>query len=408
MLCRLDNMPIEEVFLDLGFTPPSNSFLTKEQLTESEAYFPLRLYVNPRNFLVQVDEYKKANEIFCNDYAYFSSCSTSWLKHAEEYVEKMCKRFHYNEQSQVVEIASNDGYLLQYFQKKNVPVLGVEPSRNVAEVAMEKGIKTLVRFFGLELANELKESGCEPDLILGNNVFAHVPDINDFVKGLKVLLKADGVITLEFPSLMRLIDETQFDTIYQEHFSYFSFYSVQLILKKHGLAIFDVEELPTHGGSLRIYAKHEEDTSRDIKNSVHDLLKEEISRGMTDIAYYSGFQEKVNSLKNEFLSFLLEQQQAKKKVIAYGAAAKGNTLLNYCGIKKDLIQFVVDISSYKQGKYLPGSHIPVVSEEAIRHERPDYIVILPWNLKNEITEQLSYVREWGCKFVVAIPTLTVF
>lgn len=408
MHCRVDNTPIEEVFLDLGFTPPSNSFLTKEQLSESEVHFPLKLYVNPRNFLVQIDEYKKANEIFCDDYAYFSSCSVSWLKHAEAYVEKMCARYHYNDRSQIIEIASNDGYLLQYFQKRNIPVMGIEPSKNVAEVAMQKGINTLVRFFGLDLAKELKENGNEPDLILGNNVFAHVPDINDFVQGLKLLLKQEGIITLEFPSLMHLIDEIQFDTIYQEHFSYFSFHSAQLILEKHGLVIFEVEELKTHGGSLRIYVKHEEDTSKDIHQSVYDLIQKEKSRGMTELAYYKGFQEKVDLLKDKFLSFLLEQKSAKKTVVAYGAAAKGNTLLNYCGIKKDLIQFVADISPFKQGKYLPGNHIPIVNEEAIRNLQPDYIVILPWNLKNEITQQLSYVREWGCKFVVAIPSLSIF
>lgn len=408
MYCRVDNVPIQEVFLDLGFTPPSNSFLTKDQLIEAEAYFPLKLYVNPDNFLVQIDEYKKADEIFCSNYAYFSSCSTSWLKHAEDYVDKMCQRYHYNESSQVIEIASNDGYLLQYFQKRKIPVIGIEPSENVAQVAIQKGIETRINFFGLEFARELYEKGKAADLIIGNNVFAHVPDINDFVKGLKRLLKMGGVITLEFPSLMNLVDEIQFDTIYHEHFSYFSFHSAQMLLQKHGLVIFDVEEIKTHGGSLRIYAKHEEDLSKGVESRVFDLLEKEKLRGMNELSYYKGFQEKVDSVKNEFLLFLLEQKFADKTVAAYGAAAKGNTLLNYCGVKKDLIEFVVDISSFKQGKYLPGSHIPIVPEDEIRKRKPDYIVILPWNIKDEVMDQLHYVRDWGCKFVVAIPKLRIF
>lgn len=405
MNCRFDNNPLSEVFIDLGSSPASNSFLTQDQLNESESYYPLKLYVSETSFLVQIDEYKKAGQIFGNNYAYFSSISKSWLRHAKLYADKVQERFDLNENHQVVEIASNDGYLLQYFKEKNIPVLGIEPSSNVAEAAMSKGIDTITEFFGQELARRLRKEGISADLLIGNNVLAHVPDLNDFVSGMKILLNPEGVITMEFPHLMKLIDEVQFDTIYHEHFSYFSLYTAILVFKKHGLTIFDVEELNTHGGSLRIYARHEEDLSKSITANVDNLLKDEIEKGVNEIKFYKGLQDKVNHVKNRFLSFLIEQKFSGKSVVGYGAAAKGNTFINYCGIKQDLIKFVVDASPYKQGKYLPGSHIPVVAEDAIRKEKPDFIVIFPWNIKEEIMDQLSYVREWGCQFVVAIPSL---
>ncbi|MCS6821114.1 MAG: class I SAM-dependent methyltransferase [Microscillaceae bacterium] len=408
MNCRFDNLPLTHVFIDLDFSPPSNSFLTAEQLNEPEVYYPLKLYVSERTFLVQIDEYKKADEIFSQDYVYFSSYSTSWLAHCKQYVEMITTRLELNETSHVVEIASNDGYLLQYFKEKDIPVLGIEPTLGTAQVAQSKGISTWVAFFGTELAEKLVQQGKQADLLIGNNVLAHVPNLNDFVAGLKIALKPTGVITMEFPHLMQLIENNQFDTIYHEHFSYFSFLTVKQIFEKHGLTLFDVEEIPTHGGSLRIYAKHTENDALSISKSVYVLLEKEISKGMNTLVYYQGFQEKADKIKYDFLSFLLEQKKLGKKIAAYGAAAKGNTLLNYCGIRKDLITFVVDKSPYKQGKYLPGSHIPVVSEEVLKLEKPDFVIIFPWNIKEEIEKQLSYIRNWNGKFVVAIPELKVF
>lgn len=408
MNCRFDGLPLKHIFVDLGFSPPSNSFLTEEQLNEPEVYYPLKLYVSERTFLVQIDEYKKANEIFSKDYVYFSSYSTSWLAHCKQYVEMVTERFGLNSQSQVVEIASNDGYLLQYFQEKNIPILGIEPTLSTAQVAQEKGIPTWIEFFGVELAKKLISEGKQADLLLGNNVLAHVPNLNDFVAGLKIALKPSGVVTMEFPHLMQLVENNQFDTIYHEHFSYFSFLTVKQIFEKHGLTLFDVEEIPTHGGSLRIYAKHTENKHLPIGKNVNELLNKEISRGMNTLDYYQGFQEKVDKIKYDFLTFLLTQKKLGKKVVGYGAAAKGNTLLNYCGIKKDLIKFVVDKSPHKQGKFLPGSHIPVVDEEAIKQYTPDFVFIFPWNIQKEIEGQLSYIRDWNGKFVVAIPELKVF
>lgn len=408
MNCRFDNLPLTHVFIDLDFSPPSNSFLTAEQLNEPEVHYPLKLYVSERTFLVQIDEYKKADEIFSQDYVYFSSYSTSWLAHCKQYVEMITTRLELNETSQVVEIASNDGYLLQYFKEKNIPVLGIEPTLGTAQVAQSKGISTWVAFFGIELARKLVQQGKQADLLIGNNVLAHVPNLNDFVAGLKITLKPTGVITMEFPHLMQLIENNQFDTIYHEHFSYFSFLTVKQIFEKHGLTLFDVEEIPTHGGSLRIYAKHTENNALSVSENVYALLEKEISKGMNTLAYYQGFQEKADKIKCDFLSFLLEQKRVGKKIAAYGAAAKGNTLLNYCGIRKDLITFVVDKSPYKQGKYLPGSHIPVVSEEVLKLEKPDFVIIFPWNIKEEIEKQLSYIRAWNGKFVVAIPELKVW
>ena len=407
MKCRFDALPLSAVFVDLGFCPPSNSYLLKEQLNNSEAYYPLKLYVSDRTFLVQVDELKSAHEIFSEDYAYFSSFSKSWLKHAENYVEMMVSRFGIDKDWQVVELASNDGYLLQYFKQRGVPVLGVDPSLSVATAARQKGIDTRVDFFGTELVNQLTAAGVRADLLLGNNVLAHVPDLNDFVGGMKVLLSEDGIITMEFPHLMNLVDGVEFDTIYHEHFSYFSFYTVIKIFAAHGLEIFDVDEIPTHGGSLRIYAQHT-NGPQSVSPNVNALLEKEKKKGMQTLEYYKGFQDKVDQVKIGLLKFLIEQKEAGKKVAAYGAAAKGNTLLNFCGVRGDFISFVVDACDYKQGHYLPGSHIPIVSEDRIREEKPDYIVILPWNLKDEIVEQLSYIREWGGQFVIPIPKLRCF
>lgn len=408
MKCRFDKLPIEEVFVDLGFSPPSNAYLTTSQLNDPEVYFPLKLFVNERNFLVQVDEYEKAANIFGAEYAYFSSYSKSWLEHSKHYVEMMTERFGLSSDQLVIEVASNDGYLLQYFKEKQIPVLGIEPTLSTARVAREKGIESITEFFGVNVAMELKETCRQADLLLGNNVLAHVPDINDFVEGLKVALKPKGVITMEFPHLMQLVEQNQFDTIYHEHFSYFSFHTVKKIFEAHGLKMFDVEEIPTHGGSLRIFACHQEDKERPEERNVKALLKKESDKGMLDLDYYRDFQRKVNQVKNRFLYFLLEQSRRGKKVGAYGAAAKGNTLINYCGVKPDLIPWVVDASPHKQNKYLPGSHIPVLSEDIIKEEKPDYVIILPWNIKTEIAEQLNYIRDWDGKFVTAIPELKIW
>jgi hypothetical protein len=385
--------------------PPSNSFLTAGQLNEPEVFYPLKVYTCGNCFLVQVDEYKKSDAIFNNEYVYFSSFSTTWLKHAKEYTDSMVARFGFGASSQVVEIASNDGYLLQYFKEKNIPVLGIEPTANTAQVAIDKGIDTIVDFFGTRLATELAAKGRKADLLLGNNVLAHVPDIVDFVGGMKNLLAPAGVITMEFPHLMQLVDNRQFDTIYHEHFSYLSFHTVQRIFASRGLELFDVEELPTHGGSLRIYARHAEDASKPVTGRVGALLAKEKAAGMTALAYYDDFQQKALEIKLDLIHFLIGQKRAGKTVAAYGAAAKGNTLLNYCGIKHDLVDFVVDANPHKQNKWLPASHIPVVNESRLKELRPDYVLILPWNLREEITRQLAYIRDWGGRFVVPIPRL---
>jgi len=408
MNCRFDQKPLKHVFVDLGFSPPSNSFLQEQDLNAPEIYYPLKLYVSERTYLIQIAEFKKANEIFNNDYVYFSSYSKSWLEHCRKYAEMVIKRFSLNQSSLVVEIASNDGYLLQYFKERAINVLGIEPTENTAFVAQGKGIETITQFFGVELAEELAKKNIKADLLIGNNVLAHVPDINDFVGGLSIILKKDGVITFEFPHLLRLIEQNQFDTIYHEHFSYFSFYTVQTIFDHHGLKIFDVEEIPTHGGSLRIYATHKDSTHLRTSNNVINLLKKEEKKGMRSVEYYLGFQEKVEKIKDDLLLFLIDQKRAGKKVAAYGAAAKGNTLLNFCGVKSDLIPYVVDASPHKQGKYLPGSHIPVVNEEVLKLYKPDYVLILPWNIQEEIMAQLEYIKNWNGKFVIGIPRLKVF
>ena len=406
MLCRFCNAQLEHIFIDLFNSPASNSFLTKEQLNEPEIFYPLKVYTCANCFLVQVDEYKKSDAIFNNEYVYYSSYSTSWLAHAKQYVELMTKRFDLNKNSKVIEIASNDGYLLQYFKQKNIPVLGIEPTANTAKVAQEKGIESLVDFFGVRLAETLAAKGIQADLLLGNNVLAHVPDINDFVGGMKIILKPEGVITMEFPHLMQLVENNQFDTIYHEHFSYLSFHTVKKIFESQGLDLFDVDELSTHGGSLRIYAKHKEDNSKTILENVDALLKKEADKNMMNLSYYNNFQQKALNIKMALIEFLIKQKKAGKKVAAYGAAAKGNTLLNYCGIKNDLVDFVIDANPHKQNKWLPASHIPVLNEEYLKQAKPDFIIIFPWNLKDEITKQLSYIKDWNAQFLIPIPELS--
>ncbi|MEQ1675567.1 MAG: class I SAM-dependent methyltransferase [Chitinophagaceae bacterium] len=407
MNCRFCNAEVNHVFIDLINSPASNSFLTKEQLNEPEAFYPLKVFTCGTCFLVQVDEYKKSDAIFNSDYVYFSSYSTSWLQHAKKYTELMIERFGFTANSLVVEVASNDGYLLQYFAEKKIPVLGIEPTANTAAVAIQKGVNTITEFFGEKLANDLVQKGTKADLLLGNNVYAHVPDINDFTKGLKILLAPQGVITLEFPHLVQLVENSQFDTIYHEHFSYLSFYTVKQIFEKQELELFDVEEIPTHGGSLRIYGKHKQDSSKPVSPRVTALLQKELAKGINKPGYYAKFQEKAAAIKLDLLEFLIEQKRNNKKVAAYGAAAKGNTLLNFCGIKSDLIDFVVDANPHKQDKFLPASHIPVVNEQVLKDQQPDYVIILPWNLETEITEQLSYIKEWGGQFVIPIPKLKI-
>ena len=407
MQCRFCKTELKNVFIDLVNSPASNSFLTAEQLNEPETFYPLKVYTCHQCFLVQVDEYKKSDAIFDSNYVYFSSYSTSWLQHAKAYTDLMSDRFGYNENSLVVEVASNDGYLLQYFKQKDIPVLGIEPTANTAEAAKEKGVDSVIDFFGKRLANELVAKNIKADLLLGNNVLAHVPDILDFVGGLKIMLKETGVITMEFPHLMQLVDNNQFDTIYHEHFSYLSFHTVQQIFESQGLVMFDVEEIPTHGGSLRIYARHQNDHTKAITENVAALLAKESAKGLNGLSYYANFQQKALKVKLDITEFLILQKRAGKRVAAYGAAAKGNTMLNYCGIKNDLIDFVVDANPHKQHKFLPASHIPVVNEQYLKDAQPDFVIIFPWNLKDEITKQLSYIKDWGGKFVVAVPYLKI-
>jgi 2-polyprenyl-3-methyl-5-hydroxy-6-metoxy-1,4-benzoquinol methylase len=402
MKCRHCGKELTQEFVNLFNAPPSNSYLTYEQLNEPETLYPLKIFVCDRCFLVQIDEYKKSNEIFNPDYAYFSSYSSSWLEHSRLYVEKTVQRLELNEQSFVMEIASNDGYLLQYVKEKNIPCLGIEPTTCTAKVAKEKGIDVLEEFFGADMASSLKKA----DLILGNNVLAHVPDINDFVKGLKIALNPMGTITMEFPHLLNLIANNQFDTIYHEHFSYLSLMTVQTIFLSQGLKIYDVEELSTHGGSLRIYATHSENDIK-IEESVNALIAKEKSAKLDKPEGYMGFEKKVQQIKWDFLAFLLKARKEGKTVAAYGAAAKGNTFLNYCGVKSDAIKFVVDASPYKQNKFMPLSHIPIVSEELIQKEKPDYVLILPWNIKDEITPHLNYIKDWGAEFIVVVPKLEI-
>ena len=407
MECRLCKTELKSVFIDLNTSPASNSFLTKEQLDDVETTYPLKVYTCEKCFLVQLDEYKSCNSIFDDQYVYFSSFSTSWLAHAKAYTRKMVDRFNYNAKSQVIEIASNDGYLLQYFKEQNIPVLGIEPTKNTAQVAKLKGIETITEFFGTKLAKQLVAENRFADLLLGNNVLAHVPNIVDFVAGMKMVLKENGVITMEFPHLLQLMENNQFDTVYHEHYSYLSLITVSKVFEAQGLELFDVEEIPTHGGSLRIFAKHQEDNSKAVSAGVYLLLEKEIDLGMNKISYYEDFQQQAQKIKLDFIHFIKEQKLAGKKIAAYGAAAKGNTLLNFCEINSNDIDFVVDANPYKQNKWLPASHIPVVDIAVLIQEKPDFIIILPWNLKSEIMEELSKVITWNCNFVVAIPSLTI-
>jgi SAM-dependent methyltransferase len=372
-----------------------------------EPFYPLQVFVCGKCFLVQLQEFVAPENIF-SDYLYFASYSDTWLAHAKRYTDEMVRRFPISEKSLVIEIASNDGYLLQYFAEKNIPVLGVEPAANVAQVAAKKGISSITKFFSRETAKELVAAGKRADLLLGNNVLAHVPDVNDFVEGMKILLKPQGVITMEFPHLMQLMEQNQFDTIYHEHFSYFSFLTVQKIFAAHGLTLFDVEELPTHGGSLRIFARHAEDSTKPVGQAVTDLCAREEAGGYARLETYSRFAEQVKETKRKLLEFLINAKRNGKKIAAYGAAAKGNTLLNYCAIRTDFLDYTVDRSPYKQGMFLPGTRIPVYSPDQIKRTQPDYLLILPWNLKDEIIQQNAYIRDWGGQFVVPIPEVTVY
>lgn len=404
MKCRFCDTPLHDVFLDLGSAPPSNAFLKAEDLSAPETCFPLRLYTCTNCHLVQVDEVQRHDLLFSGDYVYFSSYSRSWLDHARRYVAHAVERLGLGTDSLVVEIASNDGYLLQYVKARGIPCVGIEPTHGTAEAARRIGIESLEEFFGEAFVREFRHTRRPADLVVANNVLAHVPDLNDFVAGLAALLAPDGVATIEFPHLMQLVGQCQFDTVYHEHFSYFSFHTTQRIFARHGLRIWDVEELTTHGGSLRLWACHDGAT-RETTPAVGEMLDKERAAGMLQMDYYHGFQPLADSIKNEFLRFLLDCRRDGKQVVGYGAAAKGNTLINYAGVRPDLIRYVVDASPHKQGRYLPGSRIPVVDEAHIRETRPDFVVILPWNLRAEIAAQLAYVRDWGGKFVTVIPEL---
>jgi len=404
--CRFCGSLLSQTFIDLGMSPLCETYLGPEQLNRMELFYPLHVYVCGNCFLVQLEEFVSPEEIF-TEYAYFSSYSDTWLSHSRSYVDMVTKRFGLMAKSFVVELASNDGYLLQYFVEKGIPVLGVEPAANVAAVAVSKGIPTLVKFFGVETAKDLAANGRRADLIAANNVLAQVPDVNDFVGGMKILLKPGGVVTVEFPHLVRLIEENQFDTIYHEHFSYFSFRTAERIFAAHGFVLFDVEEIPTHGGSLRIYGRHAEDGAKPVNDTVPRLKERESAYGLEHLDRYKSFEENVKETKRKLLEFLIQAKRGGKRIAGYGAPGKGNTLLNYCGIRTDFLDFTVDRNPYKQGKFLPGTHIPIHSPDRILQERPDYVMVLPWNFKEEIVRQLHYIREWGGKFVVPIPEVTV-
>jgi SAM-dependent methyltransferase len=401
--CRFCGAPLTRTVVDLGMSPLCESYVPAEKLDAMEPFYPLHVWVCERCWLVQLESYVSGEEIF-TEYAYFSSYSDSWLDHSRRYTEQMIAQLGLTEKSRVVEVASNDGYLLQYFVARNIPVLGIEPAANVAKVAVEKGVPTLVEFFGRALARRLAAEGRHADLLLGANVLAQVDDLNDFVGGMKIMLAPGGTITIEFPHLERLVAENQFDTIYHEHFSYFSLYAAERIFAAHGLTLFDVEELPTHGGSLRIYGRHAEEETRPVTDRLKALRERELVAGVNTAAYYAGFEEQVRETKRKLLEFLIGVRREGKRVVGYGAPGKGNTLLNYCGIRTDFLEFTVDRSPYKQGKFLPGTHIPIHPPERLREARPDYVLILPWNLQEEIASQLAYLREWGGRCVVPIPT----
>lgn len=406
MNCRHCHARLQHIFLDLGFAPPSNAYLTAAQLSQPERYYPLKLFVCNQCFLVQTEDFAAADELFSSDYAYFSSVSTSWLDHAAKYCAMITRRLGLDESSQVIEVAANDGYLLKNFVAAGIPCLGVEPTASTAAAAEIQGIPIIREFFGSALAHRLAAEGRQADLIIGNNVYAHVPDINDFSDGLRIALKPGGTITLEFPHLMRLVESNQFDTVYHEHFSYLSLYSVSRIFEMAGLRVWDVETLPTHGGSLRVYGCHSSDP-RPVANAVSSIFDEEQRFGLRDFAVYSSFQGKCEKIKNDLLLFLIEQKRAGRQVAAYGAAAKGNTLLNFAGVKPDLISYVCDAAPSKQGKYLPGTHIPILSPDEIFARKPDVVLILPWNIRAEVERQLEQVRSWGGRFAVAIPDMQV-
>jgi hypothetical protein len=406
LLCRSCAAPLHHRVVDLGMSPLCESYVPAEKVDSMEPFFPLNVWVCEQCLLVQLNEYVGAEEIF-TEYAYFSSFSTSWLQHASDYVDSISDRLELTEQSMVVELASNDGYLLQYFVKRGVPCLGIEPAANVAAAAVDKGVPTDVSFFGREKAEAMRADGMTADLVLGNNVLAQVPDLNDFVAGIPVILSPTGTVTIEFPHLMRMFDENQFDTIYHEHFCYFSLLSVTDVFARHGLTIFDVEELWTHGGSLRIYARHAADDSRPVSERVIELREREESAGYRRMETYVAFEERVRETKRRLLELLIELKRDGRRIVGYGAPGKGNTLLNYCGIRTDFVDFTVDRNPYKQGRFLPGTHIPIHAPERIDEERPDYVLILPWNFKDEILAQLAHIRDWGGKFIVPIPEATV-
>jgi hypothetical protein len=407
MKCRHCQANLNELFIDLGTAPPSNAYLSKDALHAPEKYYPLRVLVCTDCWLVQTEDYAEAEEFFAADYAYFSSFSSTWLQHAEQYVANMVTRFGLTRDSHIVEIAANDGYLLQFAKARDIPCLGIEPTSSTAAAARAKGIPIVEDFFGVRLAEELITQGRQADLTAANNVLAHVPDINDFVSGFRILLKPQGVSTFEFPHLLKLVEETQFDTIYHEHFSYLSLTAVNRIFAANGLTVFDVEEHSTHGGSLRVFAQRADSGQHPVSTRVDELLQREALAGMKTLDFYTGFQIKTDKVKDDFLSFLLEAKRQGKTVAAYGAAAKGNTLMNYAGIRSDLIPFVVDRNPAKQGTYMPGSRIAIVDESRLKNAKPDYVVIFPWNLKKEVMQQLEYIKSWNGQFVTAVPHLEI-
>lgn len=405
--CRFCAEPLSHTFVDLGMSPVANDNIKLDRANNMEPFYPLHVYVCDKCFLVQLSNIRREDEVFTNEYAYFSSYSTSWLAHVKSYTEMMIERFVFSKNSLVVELASNDGYLLQYFKERGMPVLGVEPTKNTAAESIKKGIPTITKFFGVDLAKEMVEAGQKADLLIGNNVLAHVPDLNDFVAGMKLVLKDSGIFTMEFPHLLQLMQNNQFDTIYHEHFSYFSFTTVEQVFAKHRLTLFDVEELPTHGGSLRIFGKHTENLDIDLNPRIQALREKEEKAGLASLEGYENFADQVEEVKRNALEFFIHAKREGKKIVGYGAPAKGNTFLNYCGIGTDFIDFTVDKSPHKQNLLLPGSHIPIRHPDEIRKVKPDYIFILPWNLGDEIMRELDDVRAWGGQFVVAIPRLEV-
>jgi C-methyltransferase C-terminal domain/Putative zinc binding domain/Methyltransferase domain len=404
--CRFCHAELTRTFVDLGMSPLCETYLARDELNRMEPFYPLHVYVCDACWLVQLEQYVSPEEIF-SEYPYFSSYSDSWLHHARSYAETMVRRLGLGPHSLALELGSNDGYLLQYFMERGIPVLGVEPAANVAQTALDKGIPTRIEFFGEATARSLVAEGLRPDLIVGNNVLAQVPDLNDFVAGMKLLLAPTGTVTLEFPHLLRLVEGHQFDTIYHEHFSYFSLLAVNRILEAHGLVLFNVEELPTHGGSLRVYAGYAGDSAPPIDASVRDLRAREEQAGLRDPSYYESFGARVRQTKWRLVEFLIEARRAGKSIAGYGAPGKGNTLLNYCGIRTDLLEYTVDRNPYKQGRFLPGTHIPIHHPDRIAQTQPDFVLILPWNLKEEVIQQLSHVRDWGGRFIVPIPEVTV-